>query len=93
VVDSDDRLRVSVAQNELEMLLEHKSIKGRKLPMLFFANKSDMASCMPEQEVANEMHLDEITDRPWNIQASSATEGFGVDEGINWLSEQVKKNK
>jgi ADP-ribosylation factor family len=39
------------------------------------------------------MQLTEITDRPWNIQASSATEGFGVDEGINWLSEQIKKGK
>jgi len=58
VVDADDRLRVSVAQNELEILLDHASIKGRKLPMLFFANKSDLASVMAEQEVANEMHLD-----------------------------------
>lgn len=61
--------------------------------MLFFANKSDLASVMSEQEVANELHLDQITDRPWHIQASSATEGFGVDEGINWLSEQVKNKK
>jgi len=73
VVDADDRLRISVAQNELEMLLEHRSIKSRSLPMLFFANKSDLASVLSEQEVANEMHLDSITDRPWHIQASSAT--------------------
>ena len=36
--------------------------------MLFFANKMDLAMAMSEQEVAKEMQLDEITDRPWHIQ-------------------------
>lgn len=62
--------------------------------MLFFANKSDLANCMAEQEVAMEMGLEHITDRAWHIQASSSLDGgFGVEEGINWLSEQIKKNK
>jgi len=26
-------------------------------------------------------------------RASSAIEGFGVEEGINWLAEIIKKNK
>ena len=51
----------------------------------------DLGIAMTEQEVAREMGLPEITDRAWCIQASSATEGFGVDEGITWLSEQIKK--
>jgi len=28
-----------------------------------------------------------------DARASSATEGFGVEEGINWLSEQIKRAK
>jgi len=44
-----------------------------------------------QQELASEMELDRITDRPWHIQASSAIEGTGVNEGINWLSEIIKR--
>lgn len=53
----------------------------------------DLGIAMTEQEVAREMQLPDITDRPWHIQASSATEGFGIEEGINWLSEIIKKNQ
>jgi len=48
---------------------------------------------MTEGEVAKEMQLHHITDRQWHIQSSSATEGFGVEEGINWMSEIINKNK
>ena len=42
VVDGSDELRFGVAKNELEMLLDHDDIKSRSLPILFFANKSDL---------------------------------------------------
>jgi len=117
VVDSADKLRIQVARNELDILLDHPgisqqslkkihtAIKKREVPILFFANKMDMAMSMNESEVAKEMQLDQITDRPWHIQysfsdwnnalyrASSATEGTGINEGINWLSEIIKRNK
>eukprot|EP00347_Sterkiella_histriomuscorum_P012474 403368439 len=93
VVDSADRLRIQVAKNELDILLDHPAIKGREVPILFFANKMDLAMAMNEQEVAGEMQLPTITDRAWHIQASSATEGTGISDGINWLSEIIKRNK
>jgi hypothetical protein len=52
--------------------------------------------------------LEQITDRAWHIQyilfyiaritvffyrASNAIEGSGVADGINWLSEIIKRNK
>ena len=40
----------------------------REVPILFFANKMDLAMAMTEQEVAKEMQLEQITDRPWHIQ-------------------------
>ena len=39
VLDSTDRLRICVAKEELEQLLEHEDIKRTKAPILFFANK------------------------------------------------------
>jgi signal recognition particle receptor subunit beta len=44
------------------------AIKMREVPILFFANKMDLAMAMTEQEVAKEMGLDIITDRPWHIE-------------------------
>jgi ADP-ribosylation factor-like protein 6 len=82
-----------VAKNELDILLEHDDISKREIPILFFANKMDLPMAMTEQEVAKELSLDKITDRPWHIQASSAVKGFGVNEGISWLTEIIMRNK
>lgn len=77
MIDSADRLRIQVARNELDILLDHPckirlihfvAIKKREVPILFFANKMDLAMSMNESEVAKEMQLDQITDRPWHIQ-------------------------
>ena len=42
MIDAADELRFAVAQYELELLMQHEDIKDRQLPMLFFANKSDL---------------------------------------------------
>ncbi len=39
VLDSTDRIRMCVAKEELEQLLNHEEIKKIKAPILFFANK------------------------------------------------------
>ena len=44
VVDSTDRIRMCVAKEELEQLLNHEEIKKCRSPILFFANK---VGCMP----------------------------------------------
>ena len=61
--------------------------------MLFLANKSDVNGAFDDKEVAERMQLNQITDRPWHIQSSSALKGTGVNEGISWLSEVMKKKK
>ena len=91
--DAADELRFGVALNELQELLAHKDIESRSVPMLFFANKSDLPQAHSQQEIAEQLYLDRITDRPWHIQQTSAINGQGVEEGISWLSEQVKKKK
>ncbi len=48
VIDSADKLRIKVAKNELDNLLDHPSIKKRKIPILFFANKMDLGIAMTE---------------------------------------------
>ena len=51
VVDSSDKLRMVVAKDELDMLLQHPDIRSRKIPILFFANKMDMREAMSSVKV------------------------------------------
>jgi ADP-ribosylation factor-like protein 6 len=39
VIDSTDRIRICVAGEELEQLLDHGQIRDSMAPILFFANK------------------------------------------------------
>jgi ADP-ribosylation factor-like protein 6 len=39
VLDSTDKIRMCVAKEELEILLNHAEIKPVRIPVLFFANK------------------------------------------------------
>ena len=39
VIDSTDRIRICVAREELEQLLDHGQIRDTMAPILFFANK------------------------------------------------------
>ena len=67
MIDATDKLRIKVAKNEMDNLMDHSSIKKRGVPILFFANKMDLGIAMNEQEVAKEMQLYDITDRAWHI--------------------------
>ena len=40
VLDCTDKLRMTVARDELNSLLEHEDIKNKCIPVLFFANKA-----------------------------------------------------
>lgn len=53
----------------------------------------DKAEAKSPGEVAKELALDGITDRPWTIQKCSAMEGWGVHEGLNWLTDIIKRKK
>lgn len=57
VVDASDELRFPVAENELQVLLEHESISSRAVPILFFANKSDLPTAHDAQEIAARLKL------------------------------------
>jgi len=91
VVDSSDRLRMVVAKDELDMLLQHPDIQARKLPILFFANKMDMRDAMSSVKVSQTLGLERLLDKPWHICASNAVTGEGLHEGVEWLTGQIKE--
>jgi ADP-ribosylation factor-like protein 3 len=47
------------------------------VPILVYANKQDLISALPADEIEEMLCLSLITDRAWNIAACSATEKEG----------------
>ncbi|XP_041902584.1 ADP-ribosylation factor-like protein 6 isoform X2 [Corvus kubaryi] len=93
VIDSSDKLRMVVAKEELDTLLNHPDIKHRRLPILFFANKMDLRDAVSSVKVSQLLSLENIKDKPWHICASDALKGDGLQEGVDWLQDQMQAMK
>jgi len=57
VIDSADRLRMAVAKDELETILQHDDVNKNNAVFLFFANKSDLPNSCTAVEVAQLLDL------------------------------------
>ncbi len=69
MIDATDNIRFAVVKNELELLIKAKGIKGREVPILFFANKMDRPEAFSHIDIAKELDLVHlITDRDWEIR-------------------------
>ena len=88
VVDAADRKRVDEAGYELNEILGEDKLAT--VPLLVFANKSDLITALSADDVAESLSLFNIKDRPWQIQACSAKDGTGLEEGLRWVVKQVK---
>ncbi|XP_030047705.1 ADP-ribosylation factor-like protein 6 [Microcaecilia unicolor] len=93
VTDSSDKLRMIVAKEELETLLNHPDIKHRRIPILFFANKMDLRDALSSVKVSQLLSLENIKDKPWHICASNGLTGDGLQEGVDWLQDQIQVMK
>eukprot|EP00656_Telonema_subtile_P024465 TRINITY_DN266_c0_g1_i1.p1 TRINITY_DN266_c0_g1~~TRINITY_DN266_c0_g1_i1.p1 ORF type:complete len:179 (+),score=52.65 TRINITY_DN266_c0_g1_i1:223-759(+) len=88
VVDSNDRDRIDEARDELNRMLSEDELRDAVL--LVFANKQDLPNACPAAEVADKLKLNSLR-RKWYIQATCATTGDGMYEGLDWLSDQISK--
>ena len=92
VVDSNDRERVGEARDELHRMLQEDELRDAVL--LIFANKQDLPNAMNAPEITDKLGLHSLRNRNWYIQATCATSGDGLYEGLNWLSNTLKsRNK
>lgn len=89
VIDSNHKERIEDAREEIHKLLGEEELKGA--PLLVLANKQDLPGAMTTTEIAEATGLHGINDRQWYIQASCATTGDGLYEGMDWLSKVSKK--
>ncbi|TRY90790.1 hypothetical protein DNTS_028703 [Danionella cerebrum] len=91
VVDSNDRERVNEAREELTRMLAEDELRDAVL--LVFANKQDLPNAMNAAEITDKLGLHALRHRNWYIQATCATSGDGLYEGLDWLSNQLKNQK
>lgn len=47
---------------------------------------------MTAAEITEKMNLGTLRDRQWYIQATCATNGDGLYEGLDWLSNRLKNH-
>uniref|UniRef100_A0A8C4YLV4 ADP-ribosylation factor 2 n=1 Tax=Gopherus evgoodei TaxID=1825980 RepID=A0A8C4YLV4_9SAUR len=91
VVDSNDRERVNEAREELTRMLAEDELRDAVL--LVFVNKQDLPNAMNAAEITDKLGLHSLRQRSWYIQATCATSGDGLYEGLDWLSNQLKNQK
>ncbi|KAG2177486.1 hypothetical protein INT44_007997 [Umbelopsis vinacea] len=82
VVDSADKDRVETSKEELHSMLEEEELKDAAL--LVFANKQDMQGAMNAAEVSESLGLSTLKNRQWSIFTTSAVNGVGLNEGLDW---------
>jgi len=89
VVDSNDRERINEAADELAKMLQEDELRDAVL--LVFANKQDLPNAMTAAEVTDKLGLNQLRNKRWYIQATCASQGQGLYEGLDWLSSELSK--
>merc|ERR1712224_1089649 len=74
---------------ELHRMLAEDEL--RDAVILVFANKQDLPNAMSVNEVTEKLGLNQLRNRQWYIQSTCATTGDGLYEGLDWLSNTLKK--
>uniref|UniRef100_A0A3Q3WQ94 Uncharacterized protein n=1 Tax=Mola mola TaxID=94237 RepID=A0A3Q3WQ94_MOLML len=59
--------------------------------LLVFANKQDLPNALKVSELTDKLNLHSLRNRTWHIQATCATLGSGLYDGLDWLSRELGK--
>ena len=89
IIDSCDEDRLELAKEELEAVLSDEEL--RDVPVLVYANKQDIGRITPA-EMMTKLEMNKMK-RSWKIQGTCAPSGEGLYEGLEWLSQELKKSK
>ena len=91
MVDSNDRERITEAAAELRKMLNEDEL--REAVLLVFANKQDLPNAMKPAEITQKLDLQSYSGRKWNVQATCATTGEGLYEGLGWLADTLQQRR
>ena len=88
VVDSSDAERFPVAKAELHRLLQEPEMA--QVSVLILANKVDLPNAVSVERLERALGLARIS-QSWHVEATCATLGEGLYEGLDWLVTQCKR--
>jgi len=91
VVDSSDTSRVEDARQELHNMLEQDEL--RDAVVLVYANKQDLPGAMNSSEMVKKLQLGEMRRTRWFLQATCATTGDGLYEGLDWMARELEQKR
>jgi ADP-ribosylation factor protein 1 len=98
VIDSNDNERLDDSKDyqnnvkdELRRLEADDELKG--VPILVLANKQDLTSALPVNQIVEKIGLNKMHNRSWYIQGTCAKTGEGLFEGLDWLTNTLQKTK
>ena len=87
VVDSSDKLRLNDCKDELHNLLKQEKLAGATL--LVYCNKQDINGALSVEEIKNVLELENITTRHWIIMPCCGLNGNGLENGLEWLMDDI----
>lgn len=90
VIDGTDVDRFEEARLELCDALD---LLAPELPVLILVNKSDLKNFTGKGEIIDIFNLNELYNRDWHIENTSALLGNGLTESFHWLYEHITGKK
>ncbi|KAL7057349.1 hypothetical protein AAHC03_019187 [Spirometra sp. Aus1] len=91
VVDSSDHERFDEVRANLVVSLVMRGV--HETPLLVLANEQDLPNAMQACEVTHRLGLSALHGRHWYVQATCATSGTGLYEGLDWLCNTLSPAK
>lgn len=88
VVDSNDLDRIEESADVLDEMMRREEL--RDVALLVLANKQDLPHALNTTQLADRLRLHAIRQR-WFIQATCASTGDGLYDGLEWLSKNLYK--
>ncbi|XP_022658076.1 ADP-ribosylation factor-related protein 1-like [Varroa jacobsoni] len=90
VVDSSCRERLQESRRSFEKMIDNDALFG--VPLLIIANKQDIAEAATVTEIRQLFRECNISNREMHIVGASALHGEGIQDGITWLVDGMKRN-
>ncbi|CAK4071930.1 unnamed protein product [Aphanomyces euteiches] len=91
VVDATDTARLDQAAKELKQIAAEEELEN--VPVLMYANKQDIKGAMSGPAIEKRLAMDQLHQKRWHVQPSSATTGRGVIDGMEWLASALKSKR
>ncbi|KAH3697984.1 ADP-ribosylation factor-related protein 1-like [Dreissena polymorpha] len=92
VVDSSDKERIDESKDAFDKMIVNDSLKD--VPLLLLANKQDLPEVVTVGTIKSVFYgsSDLIGQRDCRVNGVSALKGDGINDGIEWIVDCVKRN-